>query len=371
MNGRTLEQLESRLCLSSHHGGDLHFQAMHHGGSGAGVTATATPTATTTATITVQATPRMPMAKPQGAMPGMHGGTHKFGGGGPGHFIDHDGGDEAVGGNYTVGGNSIASPQQQHPIVVGVAVIPILGGALLLPVLRIPPMPNPGTPAVETPAASANDNGGGARTLQAPAVTPPSAVTRDVRIADASPARQLLAETGNLAARDNGCLAATAARSAFGALGTSPGSVMERLTSKWHDGIVAAAVDVAQANIAHLIASPEALVSTALDAASNLLAPVARTAGAVMSAGTPVASVTSAAAYDIAHMGSPFALLADSLAGFVEESASVNNIVAQADKRGPWTLTAGVIAADVVVLTYVYRRKSTRRRAQLAPVGIA
>jgi len=40
------------------------------------------------------------------------------------------------------------------------------------------------------------------------------------------------------------------------------------------------------------------------------------------------------------------------------------------DDHGHGTLTAGVIAADVVVLTYVYRRKSTRRRAQLAMVGV-
>jgi hypothetical protein len=306
----------------------------------------------------------MPMAKPQLEMLGMHGGMHRFGGGGPKDAVDHDGGyptDDSY-----AGGGSVAPVQQQHPIVVGVAVIQILGGALLVPVLSIPPMTNPSAPAANPPV-STNDNGG-ARALQAPAVTPPSAVTRDVRMADASPARQLLAETGNLAARDDSAVAATAARSAFGALSTSASSVMDRLTSKWHDGIVAAAVDVAQASVAHLIASsPQALVSSAVDAASNLLAPVARSASAV----TPVASVTSAAAYDIAHMGSPFALLADSLAGFVEESASVSNVVAHADKRGPWTLTAGVIAADVVVLTYVYRRKSTRRRAQLAPVGIA
>jgi hypothetical protein len=367
MNGRTIEPLESRLCLSSHHGGYFHFEAMHYGGGAAGMTATAI--ATAIATNSVQATPRMPMPKPRLGMPGMHGSMHKFGGGGTRNASDDDGGYQAGDRSYTGGGN--VAPVQQKPTVLGVAVIPLPGGgALILPVLNIPPMAKPSTPAVETPA-SANDNGG-TRTLQSPAVTPPNAVTRDVRMADASPARQLLAQTSNLTARDNNTLAAeTAARSAFGALGTSAGSVMERLTSKWHDGLVAAAVDVAQASIAHLIVSPEALVSRAVDAASNLLAPVAQTAGSVMSAITPaVATVANVAAYDIAHMGSPFALLADSLAGFVEESASVTNVVAQADKRGPWTLTASVIAADVVVLTYVYRRKSTRRRAQLAPVGI-
>jgi hypothetical protein len=107
------------------------------------------------------------------------------------------------------------------------------------------------------------------------------------------------------------------------------------------------------------------VVASAIDAATNLLAPLAETAASVASAVAPVA------AYEIAHMGSPFALLADSVAAFAEESATISNAVAQASARGPWTLTVGVIAADVMVLTYVYRRRKTPRHgARLAMPGV-
>jgi membrane protein implicated in regulation of membrane protease activity len=53
--------------------------------------------------------------------------------------------------------------------------------------------------------------------------------------------------------------------------------------------------------------------------------------------------------------------LADSLASFVEDSASMPVAAAQVRSQGPWMLTFGVLAADVVVLTYMHR-KSVKRR---------
>jgi hypothetical protein len=168
---------------------------------------------------------------------------------------------------------------------------------------------------------------------------------------------------------------ATAATSVAHALASSASALVDRLTSPWHDGNVAGAVDFAADAIVTewlpAAAAAQTFVATAVDAASNLLAPLAGGEHVASLAAAVAPAVTSVAAYEIKYMGSPFALLADSVATFVEESATVTNVVAQATSRGPWALTATVIAADVVILTYVYRRKSTRARAQRAPVGVA
>jgi hypothetical protein len=73
--------------------------------------------------------------------------------------------------------------------------------------------------------------------------------------------------------------------------------------------------------------------------------------------------------FEFAHLGSPFALLADSMAGFIEESASVPMTLAQspASTHRPWGLTFSVIAADVVLLTYAYRNRKLRTRRLLVP----
>jgi hypothetical protein len=71
--------------------------------------------------------------------------------------------------------------------------------------------------------------------------------------------------------------------------------------------------------------------------------------------------------FEFTHLGSPFALLSDSMANFVEDSASLPMAVAKTPRSGPWTLTATVVAADVLLLTYMYRRsQQNRRRHQLA-----
>jgi len=71
--------------------------------------------------------------------------------------------------------------------------------------------------------------------------------------------------------------------------------------------------------------------------------------------------------FEFTHLGSPFALLSDSMANFVEDSASLPMAVAKTPRSGPWTLTATVVAADVVLLNYMYRRsQQNRRRHQLA-----
>jgi hypothetical protein len=99
-----------------------------------------------------------------------------------------------------------------------------------------------------------------------------------------------------------------------------------------------------------IVAGAEAAVAGAAEKVEGLLA---QTAASV--ANTPVR------AYEFAHLGSPITLLADSLASFVEDSASMPVAAAQVRSQGPWMLTFGVLAADVVVLTYMHR-KSVKRR---------
>jgi len=52
---------------------------------------------------------------------------------------------------------------------------------------------------------------------------------------------------------------------------------------------------------------------------------------------------------------------------FLEYEAHAPMAVAKTPRSGPWTLTATVVAADVVLLNYMYRRsQQNRRRHQLA-----
>jgi hypothetical protein len=94
---------------------------------------------------------------------------------------------------------------------------------------------------------------------------------------------------------------------------------------------------------------------TAGDIAANLEAAAAQAAARVV--------VTSQPAFEFAHMGSPFTLVADSLGAFIEDSASIPTAVARpTHSQGPWMLTFAVIAADVAVLTYMHRRGVKARK---------
>jgi hypothetical protein len=228
------------------------------------------------------------------------------------------------------------------------------------------PQANDGHVDVAPPSASPGQATAANEGIQPAAAAQQSNVELVQSPADATDAGDVLAATNVTVVEEAvgaGPTLATATAPAAASLATAS-TVIDRLTSSWYDGSTAG--DVAGAVFTQWLPN-ETLVAAAVDAATNLFAPLAQTAASVASAVAPAAAVT----YEIAHMGSPFALLADSLATFVEESATVTNVVAQANARGPWALTAGVTAADVVVLTYVYRRKTTRRRAQLAPVGVA
>jgi hypothetical protein len=356
-----VEPLESRLCLSSPVGGDLsHHNLAHAGGGAAGA------------------------------------------GGGERHAFPHRAHQAQAKASHATAAmesnpNGHGSPDMFAAGTAATEQAPMMRTVINLPGVRIVidhPMPirwQP--PMIGWPGIDYHDDdivgpkpdpsGGGSKNASAPRVAsaPRGSVTLVQATPDATDISNVAVDAGNpnvaivedVAATGPMLATATGTMPAAHALATSAGSVIDRLTSTWHDSSAAAtatvvALETSEAVAAQwLPAAAETFVAAAVDAAGNLLAPVAETASSVVAAVTPMAT---AAAYEIAHMGSPFALLADSLANFVEESATVTNVVAQAKSRGPWALTAGVIAADVVILTYVYRRKSTRRRVALAPVGV-
>ena len=116
----------------------------------------------------------------------------------------------------------------------------------------------------------------------------------------------------------------------------SASAVIERLTSTWHDGSVAGA-PMSPARSSREWLPRRAARRRPVDAATNLLAPVRRRRRVAGIRGRACRSSRrrSPPRTRSCHMGSPFTLLADSLATFVEESATVSNVVAQAEARGP------------------------------------
>lgn len=72
--------------------------------------------------------------------------------------------------------------------------------------------------------------------------------------------------------------------------------------------------------------------------------------------------------YHIAEFGSPFRLLADSLAHFADESASFPLRSTATRPGSAATITAAVVAADLILGAYAYHRAWQRRHAR--PAGI-
>jgi hypothetical protein len=140
-------------------------------------------------------------------------------------------------------------------------------------------------------------------------------------------------------------------------------AAIQSVAADWSDATSFA--QIAEKLVSQWLPAADMIVNAPIvSAASKVIVPVMeRVASAAMA--------PTAATYEIVHLGSPFTLLADSLASFVEESATVNNVLAQARPTKPWALTFTVLAADLVVVSYVYRRKKTSRRVALAPIGVA
>jgi hypothetical protein len=89
---------------------------------------------------------------------------------------------------------------------------------------------------------------------------------------------------------------------------------------------------------------------------------VAHTTAAVLSTST----MPSARYFGFTPMGMPAALASDSIAAFAEESASISAGVAVQARAVvfPWAFTFSVIAADLVLLSYIHRRSLRQRLAQ-------
>jgi hypothetical protein len=97
-------------------------------------------------------------------------------------------------------------------------------------------------------------------------------------------------------------------------------------------------------------------------------------AGAAQSMAQLATDVISAPqrAFEIAYLGSPFTLLSDSVAAFTDESLAVTNHLPKSEasslrSSGAWTITASVLAADLVLLTYINTR--SRKRFSADPIG--
>ena len=341
-----IEPLESRVCLSSPAGGDF---AVH---------------AATTTNLNFRHVRHDAPAVTGMQAQWQHFGQNQFADGGrrerleARHFGpgDFDGDFRGVG----FGGFGGVAVRQQR-IAIGFAIkFPPATGVAQPAVEFSPPVETPAqTPAVNhtfaPPPAQAKPDSATVVVEQTKAqaskagvvfVTPPDVAAA---VVDAtSPADEVLAETAEVTFNENGTTAAMSS-TVVDFTAAAIGSVVEQWTANVQD----VAADLMQA-------------FAPVDLATQVVAPVARTVAGVVA--------PTVAAYEIVHLGSPFTLLADSLATFVEESAAVSNVVAQTtDTRGPWTLTFGVIAADLFVLSYVYRRKNTAgrvARVRLAPPDV-
>jgi hypothetical protein len=175
------------------------------------------------------------------------------------------------------------------------------------------------------------------------AVTP---VGKSQTFAPLARVTQIIDSTAATAANVTRAAAASAAQAA-----TSIASQLAQWTNLSADGeaVVAAAASSAAAPAAAGPAKVEAFVAEAVAAA--------------------VAPVAARRVFEFASLGSPFTLLADSVAAFVEDSAAMPResspllaAAAPAQPNSPWALTATVIAADIVLLTYMHRRRIQARR---------
>lgn len=173
-------------------------------------------------------------------------------------------------------------------------------------------------------------------TTEVPAVT---VQTIPTPVASTSSSRQALAEMLDRAdSRQN---ARTASASRISESTSNPFASLAQAAARFGSEIVQQAL-------------PRFHVPSAEEIAAQLQAAAVQATARVV--------VTSQPMLEFAHMGSPFKLVADSMAAFIEESAVVPSVVAQARSQGPWVLTAGVVAADLIVLTYLHRRGTKAKR---------
>lgn len=108
------------------------------------------------------------------------------------------------------------------------------------------------------------------------------------------------------------------------------------------------------------VTSPNAISPDALGAvASAAAARVQSVIGDTLESFAPAQRI-----FTFAHLGSPLNFVGDSVASFVEDSASAT-ITAVAgmtnpSTTGPWALTFTVLAADAILLAYIHRNRKPR-----------
>jgi hypothetical protein len=62
--------------------------------------------------------------------------------------------------------------------------------------------------------------------------------------------------------------------------------------------------------------------------------------------------------FRIAHLSDPMRLLSDSLAAFVNESSALGDVTQVTNHKRAWLITLAVLAIDVAVLTYPFRKRT-------------
>jgi hypothetical protein len=264
------------------------------------------------------------------------------------------GSDEGLGG--TVGTSVVPVTLVPAPPIVSVVVIQ------QMPVVQAPPPTAP----VAAPVGKGNT---------AHAVAPPAAVAESAAAAVATTiARPTIAIAGAVraASESNSSVVQTVeaiATTAAGAVGARVASSAPIVTATGAWGRVAAMDSTVTRYEQEFAAAGAGMarVAAALEQAFAVAVPGA--------SGDVAASDMSAApqrSFEFAHMGWPLSLLADSMANFAEDSAATaartmpaavtRGLAATVDRSAAWAVTATVVAADVVVLTYLNRRSARRRR---------
>lgn len=158
---------------------------------------------------------------------------------------------------------------------------------------------------------------------------------------------------------------------------TAPASALARFFSATP---ITAEVAPAPARSRLIDVAAAAIAGVAANAVENARAVLPRAAEA--SAVTAVAAATAAAEtpqrlFGYARLSLPYVLVADSIAAFAEESASIGSGLAAGGAEeahpappAPWAFTLGVVAADAFALSYIHR-KTLKHRAVRAAAWLA
>jgi hypothetical protein len=229
-----------------------------------------------------------------------------------------------------------------------------------------PIAPTPNTTTTTAGSSTTTTTAGTSRVSSAPA-----AIATPAQVSDATTlrSREMI---------DTGAMDALAAR--LGSNAASDGSARTTGTRVSATAGLASAARIATAAVvSELSRSTIPFEGGAADGLFSMQAPASLKSAVVNAIAAPAAAVPAAVdaavhlipssprrVFEFAQLGSPFALLADSVAGFVEDSASLPRASVESQRHVAWLITATVVAADAVLLTYAHRKSKKLRTARAA-----